>query len=281
MGNFSKNISGWASFSGKKGPGLCAICGEHGKLTKDHVPPKSCVPMQPAVLSRIAEESYGDARHEKGPVIQGGLRFKTICSTCNNYRLGQLYDVELLRFVNGFQSQLQVSGITTRIPPIIQVKANLHSVARAVVGHLLAAHSVRDTEQRSLHAQTDPLRAYFLNPESPFPEKWKLFCWPYFDRRQVIFRHMVWAKVLQSKEPMYGHLLKFTPFAFWLVENPHSSFDFVIQDITPNSNDPGQISSVYFPMYNVPHRKYPESPTDSMIILGAPEQTSVARPYSR
>ncbi|WP_298150935.1 hypothetical protein [Flavobacterium sp.] len=208
------------------------------------------------------------------------MKFKTLCARCNSHLLGQLYDVELLKFVDGFQHHLRGITPTTPVAPIVHVRANLHAVARSVIGHLLAAHSIQDTQQfRENIGASESLRQYFLDPEAPFPDDWRLLCWPYFHERQVILRHTVWKDIASDHAGTYGHLLKFSPFAFWLINDAPENLHIGGQDITPAGNDNTQLSSVYFPMFRVPNALYPELPTNNTFLFNSGNQSSIARPY--
>lgn len=102
--------------TGKKGPGHCVICGVFGPLTKDHVPPKGCSVITNSVLSRLTMATEGDRLVDKTIHIQGGLKFKTICSDCNNARLGAQFDPELKIFVDSMRECLQKAGLNVVLP---------------------------------------------------------------------------------------------------------------------------------------------------------------------
>lgn len=282
MADFTKRLNSWAGLTGKKGPGFCAICGAYGDLTRDHVPPKACVQITNAVLSRLIVNSGDRSTSNSSMRIQGGLKFKTLCGNCNNNLLGLKYDPELKYFVDGVQTSFQNADRYVVLPRLIKTEANLHSVARSVIGHLLAAHSVPETQKRIINVgATEVLRQYFLNSDAPFPADWRLYCWPYFSRTQIILRHAAWMDVSVqniNNKVTYGHLLKFLPLAFWLVyEQPHN---FIIpeNEITPKGNTSNKRDTIDFDLQKAPHLSYPEVPTGHRILLFADEQSSSSKP---
>src|SRR5471032_3413838 len=107
MGCYSRRINSWAGFAGKKGPGFCVICGQFGELTRDHVPPQGCAQIANAVLSRLTMEEPSEGQPRNTIYIQGGLKFQTLCATCNNERLGLHFDPELKHFVDGMHAGMQ------------------------------------------------------------------------------------------------------------------------------------------------------------------------------
>lgn len=285
MGRYSKRVNSWAGFAGKKGPGFCVICGQFGKLTRDHVPPQGCVQIANAVLSRLTREAPGEGQPRSTIYIQGGLKFQTLCATCNSERLGLHFDPELKHFVHGMHAGMQAVARNVVLPRIVSLDANLHLVARSVIGHILAAHSADDTETwRQDIGASESLRQYFLDPDCAFPEEWRLYCWPYFSRKQVILRHASWMDVSLSspaQKAVYGHVLKFLPFGFWLVHNQPLEFVIDALDITPGDPSTSARETFSFDLRYAPHHLYPENPSGYHVMLFANEQSSVAAPHVR
>lgn len=62
-----------------KGPkrGLCNICGEHGDLTEDHVPPKGTIKFPRMTLYGIGEVLNAQAEKDRrGRDFQQGVKFR-------------------------------------------------------------------------------------------------------------------------------------------------------------------------------------------------------------
>lgn len=282
MGGYSENLNAWAGFSGKKGLGYCAICGKHGSLTHDHVPPKGCIQVADAVLTRLTMGHNVRRQPGSSIYIQGGLKFKTLCVRCNSQLLGLGFDPELKHFVDSMRVGLQKISMNVVLPRIVQLEADMHLIARSVIGHILAAHSVPDTETpRENIGASEVLRQYFLDPTAAFPQDWRLYCWPYLSRKQVILRHAAWLDTALSNagdKTVYGHVLKFLPFGFWLVYRQPTDFFIDGLEITPAGAPDAQRVPVSFNLRHAPHLLYPENPSDQKIMLFADDQSSVAMP---
>lgn len=190
MGAYSKKLRSRIDILGGQRTGHCVICGTVGPLSADHVPPKGCIQITDTVLKSMVPPQDGS----RGHLIQGGIKFRTICSTCNNTRLGALHDPHLKDFVDQIRHQMIVAPVTAYIPRIFEASFSAHHIAKAIVGHILAAHSVKETaEFKDDIGANSSLRQYFLAAEGNFPPDWKLFCWPNFYREQVILRHFAIA----------------------------------------------------------------------------------------
>jgi hypothetical protein len=91
--------------------GYCNICNKYDKLTRDHVPPKGSITLNPVQMKSLtqwmAEMAPGRVNMHGGTELlakdwhprlsQGGVSFRSICADCNNLRLGRRYDPELNR----------------------------------------------------------------------------------------------------------------------------------------------------------------------------------------
>ena len=282
MAEYSDRLNSWAASTGKKTPGHCVLCGAFGLLTKDHVPPKGCADITNSVLSRLTMEIEAGKPVGKSVHIQGGLKFKTICSDCNNGRLGAQFDPELKVLVNGVREGLQQAGSNVVLPRWVRAQANLHLVAKSVIGHVLAAHAVVDTEMRRQNiGASESLRQYFLAPDMAFPPEWRLYCWPYFSRKQIILRHASWMDVSlnnPSKKMVYGHVLKFLPLGFWLVYGQHDEFIITAQNITPVGKPGQERDTISFDLRHTPRMGYPEHASGHHVLLFANDQSSMTSP---
>jgi len=71
----------------KKKIGICCICGKEGKLSFEHVPPRSAFNDHPVFVANIKEligNWDGELRSIKGKVHQLGAGDYTLCEKCNN-----------------------------------------------------------------------------------------------------------------------------------------------------------------------------------------------------
>lgn len=192
--------------------GMCNICGVSGSLTDDHVPPKGSVD-----ASRVKIRTLSQALQSPHPnihrLLQNGIKFRSLCSGCNNKRLGQKYDPSLNRFSRKVAQILRVRDRVI-LPPRIDVELKPQLLVRSVIGHLLAAE-IRDnmaTPPRSA-PMLDEMREFFLDETRSLSPKFRLYFWPYPATRQTILRGV---GILSGEHTIVGDFLKYFPIAFWL-----------------------------------------------------------------
>ncbi|WP_152473180.1 hypothetical protein [Tatumella saanichensis] len=115
--------------------GYCLICGEYGKLSQDHVPPKCVVPPNKIEQRLITEFRNSDI---KGVNANQGSVFKTICARCNN-NLGK-YDTEIKRVTNEINTKVNLYLKKPHsVYNTISMKVDADSYLRGMIGHVLSA----------------------------------------------------------------------------------------------------------------------------------------------
>lgn len=153
----------------------------------------------------------------KGTASQSGVNFRSICGVCNNERLGGGYDEAL-----GSVCKAAAPYLAVEVPSAAAVQIAPHRparVARAVVGHVLAAFVPEDIDAPPAAASyLDALRAYFLDPSLPMPAPLEIFYWAYpFDDVRIIAA----AGYMDTRSPrrttVMFSALKFSPLAFLLM----------------------------------------------------------------
>ncbi len=219
--------------SGKHAFGHCNICNRHAALTRDHVPPKGSIKVQPVEivgfvdrLERLAPGRvtvYGqDAVSPKPPgpsKSQDGVKFRTVCATCNNARLGGKYDPELNRVSGALGRLIRANAdLGVALPRSIRIPIRTHFLVRGLVGHLLAA--IRSPDQTQPLPGFDDgehayLREYFLDDEVPLTETVRVYYWLYPAHEQVIINGLGLTATVGG-EYVIGHLIKFFPMAYYL-----------------------------------------------------------------
>jgi len=250
-----------------KGPkaGRCNICGQHGRLTADHVPPKGTLRFPRMVLNSITDALNAEPpARNKGRIFQNGVKFNSLCERCNRDVLGTLYDPELVAFANAVSKYLHSSVILPNIGSF-SIKPGL--IARAIAGHILAI----GVEQFPRGDMGEAMAEMVLAPNSPMPEKLKMYYWlyPYWD--QVSIRGCGYL-VRWGAPPLVISVLKFMPLAFmvaWDVDPrlniPHANLiDFAAGRGAESVNVP-----VNF--VDVPHQRYPEAPRSEGAVLHGSE----------
>lgn len=280
MGEYTKNLRTRASIVGKTRRGHCVICGEFDDLTADHVPPKGCIKIADVVLTSLMPNPTQKGRN---PTIQGGVKFRTICGNCNNNLLGTQYDPALKEFINTFLEHIKQRNGRIALSPTFRIQYCVNRVVRALIGHILASHSTSETtERKESIGAGESLRRYFLDPTASFPKEWRLYCWPYPSRKQVIAKHLMLADFSvpsPDRNSLYGHVLKFLPLGFWFVHDQPTACNIHAYEITPAANaDIDATDSILFDIRSFPDTRFPENPVGNQVVLTSDEHCSVATP---
>jgi len=232
MGKYSKNLVKRVNIKGPK-EGFCAICRNHAKLTRDHVPPQGCDNAHDVIMSTYPQFNNNPVK-PRGTTGQSGTKFKTICSKCNNVLLGTLYDPSLIHMAQ----QIVVKAPNSKAdwesgPASFEIQIQRQKIARAVIGHLIAANAFHELSSQ----EEDPpflksLRGYLLTPSAPLPDKVDVFFWIHPHRKQEIFKH-VGKSELGRGMLWIGHILKFNPLGFlvtWQAESMDSPYVYPLFD---------------------------------------------------
>ncbi len=133
----------------------CNICGKLSNLTWDHIPPKFNR-NNLKTNYRIPFTLNGNGTQLREYYIsQNGIRFRSLCSECNNTLLGSSYDITYNKYLTAIEKVIFAGGI---IPQYILVEIEINRLCRAIVGHLLAAKNSFDICKIDLE-----LRKYFLD----------------------------------------------------------------------------------------------------------------------
>ena len=186
---------------------MCNICGNQGKLTEDHTPPKSClrpkaVELRHATAALNAEELAAGARR----VLQDGVRYRTLCARCNNQLLGLVYDPAFAKFCNS------VSAVITsqlQLPLTVPIRAFPQRIARAIFGHI-AAQGVNRYPKGPL---TEAMRDWFQDESAMLPAPVRFMYWLYPFPGQVLARDYM-VMDLPTGVGSLTWLMKFFPMAF-------------------------------------------------------------------
>lgn len=96
--------------------GICHICGKYGKLSKEHVPPKSSFNNMRSISVNFEQAiTLGPDTMPKGPVHQGGIFFYTLCEKCNS-NTGHWYGSRFIRWCyQGMDILIRTGGKPTLI----------------------------------------------------------------------------------------------------------------------------------------------------------------------
>lgn len=160
---------------------FCNICGKKTDLTWDHVPPKFCFNDVSIKYNSMMEKVK---LNRKQTISQNGVRYRSICSKCNNTLLGAKYDPEYKKLVDLLYNLYITPGECGQYVIIKGLKIN--KICRAIVGHFLAAREDYCTSE----IEKD-MREYFLNENVLPPKTYKLLYYTYIYNTIMIIRDIV------------------------------------------------------------------------------------------
>jgi|SRR5690554_522526 len=246
-----------------KGPkrGLCNICGEHGDLTEDHVPPKGTIKFPRMTLYGIGEVLNAQAEKDRrGRDFQQGVKFRSICATCNGDYLGGLYDLELKDFANNVGNYLH--SLVAR-PDITRFPVAPGKIIRAVFGHILAL----GVERIPRGDMGDAMAELVLNPDQEIPDNLHVYYWIYPFWDQVSIRNFGFL-VRFGTPPLISSVLKFFPLGFMVLWNPSPDFRTSLYRLNDYCIGAGN-SRVDIPLRltDLPPQRFPEAPGETGVTL--------------
>ena len=204
--------------------GQCNICGEISKLTEDHTPPKGCIKIKTVELHHIIENLGAVPPKSRGLHSQNGVKYRTLCSRCNNQLLGKEYDPSFINFVNTVGNFLKTE---LHLPSVMYVTAKPQRIMRSLLGHLCA----QGVDRYDKGAITEPIKQYFLNPSIPLPANIKIYYWPFPYKYHVMARDCALVD-LRIHEPISIWFLKFFPIAFLVTFDEKGKYSFRLTELS-------------------------------------------------
>ena len=205
--------------------GQCNICGEVGRLTEDHTPPKGCYKPTKVELQSLVRRLSATAKGRRPRLSQNGAKYRTLCHRCNNTLLGATYDPPFIQFVNQISTLLRSSLV---LPETVSVVGQPQAIMRSLIGHL----SAQGVDRYRKGPQTDGLRDYILDSSLPLPTPLRVFYWAYPHRSHVIVRDAVYID-LGVGQPFAIWFQKFFPVAFMVTWDGPETLPFPVQGLQP------------------------------------------------
>lgn len=212
---------------------------------------------QQTVMQNLATRHGGDHRYS---ISQNGVKFRTLCGTCNNKLLGKRYDPVL----NAFTAKVTQNVTSTlTLPQVVHIETNPASLIRAVFGHLLAAKGkIEDT------TSDQAMRAFFLDETLTQPDGFKVFFWLHPYNNVIIIRDVVMPAVRGRvfKKTGFFSIFKFFPLGFIVVTLDQYEG---LNDLTNYARiSSGASISVPVPLTRIEHPHWPEMVDDSNFMAG-------------
>lgn len=158
-------------------PDICNICLKSAELTLDHVPPEGALPVSHARVRPLFD------RADRPRLSQSGVKFRTICRTCNGDLLGSNYDKALLEMCKQARRLHRNASLLVQTP---YIEIDPGKVVRSIFGHLLAA------KDHTPHSRADELmRAFVMDPTSTDLGGLRVLHWAHPDRSIRLARDTV------------------------------------------------------------------------------------------
>ncbi len=248
--------------------GQCNICGDVGKLTEDHTPPKGCYkPKQveiQSILRKLATAPYGP----NSRFSQNGVKYRTICGRCNNGLLGLEYDPSLISFVNQIADVLK-SSLT--LPSTVFVRGQAQAIMRSLLGHLAA----QGVDRYRKGPETEAFRDYFLDTSLPLPDALEVFYWVYPFQSHVMARDAVFVD-FGDQQPVMIWILKFFPVAFIVAWDAGFTPPYPVVKLSAWRDVPYWATGELPVLLNAfPPEHWPEAPTDRSAVMYGREAINV------
>jgi hypothetical protein len=201
-----------------------------------------------------------------GRQAQGGVKYRTLCESCNTKRLGAEYDPDLVRLTHDVDRIISALQVGLAVPSSTLIRVRPQRVLRSVIGHSLAA-----AVERAATGDWDrELVPYFLDKNLFFPVSARVHYWIYPFQRQVLIRDACFLSHLrhdEGKNPTLFMCIKFYPLAFLVADCRDNNYKFNL----PCLSDYGGVdldTEVDLPLHfkNLPGEQWPEAPSPQYTV---------------
>jgi hypothetical protein len=225
------------------------------------VPPKgSCRPRR-VDLRSLASALESDPRLRIKRHMQDGVKFGTLCETCNTQRLGKDSDPELNVLSQSVADYLHPLLDRRLVLPSRHVlEARTNRVARAVLGHLLAAEVRQGQGKPQDRPMLRAMRDFVLDQSGALPESLAIYYWLFPARFQVILRGV---GICFPSGTVVADFLKYFPLAF-MVAFKAPPFRFAR---LPAERGEDFVGRMWFDANDRVRPNWPERPADKEILV--------------
>ncbi len=142
----------------KQQEGKCWLCGEHGPLTLEHIPPHVAFNQHPLLLRQISERSVetGVLSWDQGRQYRKGFAVRSLCGRCNN-RAGQRFAPPYIEFIKTVAERIGSTRLRHRLT--IQKIRKPQLILKQVIQQFVTANG-------STFVEANPWMRRFLQPET-------------------------------------------------------------------------------------------------------------------
>ena len=205
--------------------GTCQICGAHGPLSFEHVPPKKAFNNRPvfrALVERI-EDEYRVTQHGKQ---NKGLGGNTLCERCNN-STGRWYGTHFVPWTVTAATVLENAGEAKFVPFITSTRPL--RVLKQIATMFFTVNGP------NFHTQHPELAHFVLNHNARLAPKFKFFLY-FMEGNSLRFNEAQLVGRGDFSNPTFSHFgyisdFSFPPFGYVLTVD-QEMYDYRPQDIS-------------------------------------------------
>jgi hypothetical protein len=244
----------------KAGP--CNICLKKSQLTWDHIPPKGGIELKTIEQETVFHRLLAGETDRVFTIEQNGVKFRTLCGSCNNNWLGRKYDPALNDFA------LTVGRLlhgTIHLPPVIHVRARPTAIMKSILGHLLAAKNDIDGT-----VFDNEIRDFFFNEDLSIPESIKIFYWVYPYSSIVILRDVAMPAVrgrFDKIEAGFFNIIKYFPIAYLVTNLP--AYEGLAELTLFRHLKSDEYAEIPIPIHKTEHPLWPEMVDEGNFVVGS------------
>ena len=190
---------------------ICNICKKNGTLSEDHVPPKGVLFNKVVWMDNFGKQFQKEDGKLRIRLSQNGIRFKTICHSCNN-KLHD-YDRKLVEFSKSIHNKL-IENLDNPQFNEVEIECYPNAVMRSILGHLLAVKVETDNV-----VIDSSIRSLIFDDSKIIPEKVNIYYWFYPFANIRIARDFV--RFFSDKQCGFNSVIKFPPVGFLITDLPN------------------------------------------------------------
>ncbi len=211
---------------------------------------------------RLAEAINAEVLPNTSRYFQGGVKFRSICATCNNELLGAEYDPHLIALTTQLDLHLKKFQVNS-----FRFDVKLNRVLKAIAGHILAQR----IDGYRCSSVRDVLCTYFNSRGEILPAEWRAYMWTYPYKPTICTDGAVAMFRAVSKEPVLFGTMKFFPIAFMFCNSDVPERLYPITRLDDKLTDQiDHVVSLSVNVVGIPPLGWPETPVDqsSLILHG-------------
>jgi hypothetical protein len=254
----------------------CNLCLKRGRMTKDHVFPKSLVAPGQRRVTSILHHIDPNFRGRQGTFLaQNGITKSTLCADCNNRVLGTNLDPALIDAYKAASKPLESAKYPV-MGTLYLYRVQLNKVARAVAGHMIALSDKPNPGSiMDRHLRRFALGLGELHPSLRF------HVWLYPSSKQGMLKDLFHTEFGSGFEPMWISAFKTYPLAFAFsteVKNPNFRLQGVL-DLTPYTSSETVTYNLKISTRPLVDFNWPYAPHRNGAILTGSNGSLVTQPF--